>query len=168
MEMPWTVSASLRKMPACWCVPPIDPMPCEVTWEPQGVLRHMSAHVSGADLIRSTEAIQADLRFDSMRYVITDLTAVTSHGVTDDVLHEIAALHWGAHVSNPRCKIVFVSSDEALLHAIHTRLMDGRLASYEVGVAGSLDQARQWLLHRPPSRATRGTDLRQAALEERE
>ena len=49
-------------------------MTCETIWENKGVLKRLSGHVSADEFVHSVEAIQADPRFDDIRYVINDFS----------------------------------------------------------------------------------------------
>lgn len=137
-------------------------MAYEVIWEPQGIYKRLSGFVSAEEFIKSVEAVQSHPRFHEVRYVINDFSAVSGHGLTDDFLIGLEALQYGAHASNPRCRIFFVTQDDELASLINKHLVDGHLVSYEVVITRTLAQARLWIETQPVtfrlSRRYRGSD----------
>lgn len=124
-------------------------MAYELQWEPHGVYKRLSGVVSGEEFIASVEEVQGHAQFDRVRYVINDFSEVNSHGLSDQVLVGLAALQYGAHARNPRCRIFFVTRDEELPELINKYLVDGHMVSYEVIVTQTVAEARLWLETRP-------------------
>lgn len=107
-------------------------MAYELAWEPHGVYKRLTGSVSAEEFIESVKAIQGHPRFHEVRYVINDFSEVASHGITDDFLVGLGALQYGAHATNPRCRIFFVTRDGELAGLIGKHLVDGHMVSYEV------------------------------------
>lgn len=124
-------------------------MAYEIVWEPEGVVSQFVENVSAREFIRSVEKVQGDSRFDDMRYVINDFSAVTALELTEDTLTELAVLHYGAHVSNPNCRVVFVTRDIALALLLKKILMNGPVVSYQTEIFSTLAEARNWLDSQP-------------------
>lgn len=120
-------------------------MPCEIVWEHKGVYKHLSGFVSAEEFVRSVEAIQADPRFDEIRYVINDFCDVTGHQLTHELLSELAAIQYGAHASNPNCRVVYVGTDLALTCLLEDVLIGSMLSAYQVTLFASVPEAREWL-----------------------
>lgn len=77
-------------------------MGCEIYWEPKGIFRRYFGHVTGPEMTEPVIAMQADPRFDGVRYVILDLLDVETFSVTQADLKLIGALDTAAVHSNPR------------------------------------------------------------------
>ena len=124
-------------------------MAYELVWEPDGVIKQFSGIVRAREFIQSVENIQGDYRFDDARYVINDFLAVTEHELSEEVLTEVAVLQYGAYASNPNCRIVFVTTDEALATRIKNTPAVAGLISYQTEVFPTVTAARDWLDKQP-------------------
>ena len=122
-------------------------MTCETIWENKGVLKRLSGHVSADEFVHSVEAIQADPRFDDIRYVINDFSQVSSHELDEDLLQELAAIQYGAQASNPQVRAVYVGlkSDPVLAQLLQSVLIGSQRSVYRVALFETLPQARDWL-----------------------
>lgn len=119
-------------------------MPYRITWEPSGVYRQYLGAVTIAERGESFHAICGDERFDRLRYTITDYLAVTSYELSSVATAEIAALHIGPLVTNPRIAIVAVAQRADILAAIEDFKGHGfSAAPYEV--FATLEAARHWI-----------------------
>jgi hypothetical protein len=124
-------------------------MAYDISWEPNGVHKRLRGVVSAEEFLETVEAVQRDPRFLGMRYLINDFTEVTGHGLTGEVLAELAALKYGAHATNPRCRVLFVTQDEKLVRLVHRHLVDGRMVGYVILIARTLEEARRRLETQP-------------------
>lgn len=124
-------------------------MAYEIVWEPEGVVRRFSGSVSAAEFINSVERVQGDPRYDDMHYVINDFSAVPSVSFSDETFTELAVLHYGAFVSNPNCRVVFVTTDNMLAGMAHRILQHGPVISYQTEVFPTEAEARDWLASQP-------------------
>ena len=120
-------------------------MACEIVWEHRGVHKRLSGHVSAREFERSVETVQADPRFDEIRYVINDFSAVTGHGLDEQHLLELAAIQYGAQASNPQVRAVYVGVDPELSRQLRAILIDSQRSLYRVALFDTLPQARDWL-----------------------
>ncbi|PKO37027.1 MAG: hypothetical protein CVU33_15330 [Betaproteobacteria bacterium HGW-Betaproteobacteria-6] len=124
-------------------------MAYELVWEPDGVIKQFSGTVSAREFVEAVENIQGDFRFDDARYVINDLSLVTKHEITEDVLTEVAVLQYGAFASNPNCRVVFVTTDEQLAERVRNVPAVADLVSYQTEVCPTVSAARDWLDSQP-------------------
>lgn len=120
-------------------------MKIEFFWQNGGLLKRMSGALSEAEFLRSAEQTLADPRFDNAQFVINDFQKVTGHAFSRGMLPYLATLQYGSKASNARCRIVFVSRDEILLDLIKDTLATRDLDHFEVGIASSMQEARDWL-----------------------
>ncbi len=118
-------------------------MACDIAWEPRGVWRKFSGTLTPADLVASVEAVQADHRYDTLRYSINDFLAVDN--VTDiaGILDTVLAKAIGGTHSNPKLVMAIVAREQAMLS--HARLFLMPDFPYPVKLFDNLDSARAWL-----------------------
>ncbi|MFN4326935.1 MAG: hypothetical protein ACK4FP_13745 [Azonexus sp.] len=124
-------------------------MAYELIWEPEGVVRRFSGNVSATEFINSVERVQGDSRYDDMHYVINDFSTVAAVSFSDETFTELAVLHYGAFVSNPNCRVVFVTTDNMLAGMVRRILQEGPVVSYQVEVFPTEREARDWLASQP-------------------
>lgn len=119
-------------------------MPFLLTWEPAGVYRQYHGDVTIAERKRSFDAICGSPRFDDLRYTITDYLAVRRYEITAPATAEIAALHIGPLLTNPRIRIAAVATRPDILAAIADFQTQGFTAA-PYRVFATLAEARQWV-----------------------
>ncbi len=124
-------------------------MAFELVWEPDGVIKQFSGQVSAREFINAVERVQSDSRFDEARYIINDFSAMTGHELSDEILTEAGVLQYGAHVSNPNCRIVYVTADEGLIALLRLNLATTTIDSYQTEIQPTLADARDWLDSQP-------------------
>ena len=122
---------------------PSTDMPYRLTWEPQGVYRQYYGDVTIAQRRESFDVICADPRFDDLRYAITDYLAVDGYEVTRASTAEIAALHVGPLITNPRLVIAAVAVRPDIVDAIRNFIGHG-FTTNPYRVFATLDDARRW------------------------
>jgi hypothetical protein len=124
-------------------------MTCRLVWEPEGVLANYAGTLVSRDFLDVVRKIQSDARFDDARYVIHDFSGISGHDLGSATLIELAVLHYGAWVSSPNCRVVFVTADPLLISEIRRVLGAGDLTSYQCEVRPTLIDARDWLDAQP-------------------
>lgn len=124
-------------------------MAYELVWEPEGVVKRFSGTVSADEFLRSVKQIQGDSRFDDVRYIVNDFSEATGDNIGEDALTDLSAMHYGAHASNPNCRIAFVTNDQAFAERIKRILLSPDIVSYQIEVSTTLTEARDWLDSQP-------------------
>ena len=119
-------------------------MPYRLDWEPQGVCRTYFGNVSIAERKESHERICGDPRFDEIRWAITDYLAVQAYEVTPEATAEIAALHIGPLLTNPRIVIAAVAVRPDIVAAIDDFIRLGYTA-VPYRVFATMGEARAWV-----------------------
>ena len=119
-------------------------MPYEITWEERGVYRRYFGHTDGAELARSVQEVELDIRFDQIRYVLNDMLASEGINVTEEAVTEISAIDGGAELSNPNIRIAIVADKPALL-AVGEAYIAAALNTYPTRLFFTLEEARAWL-----------------------
>jgi len=116
-----------------------------IIWEPEGYYRKFEGEVSGEEILDSNFELQADPRFQSIKYVINDFTQIESH--TIEIAHtnayattdEIVSLTKGAL----KIAIVVVNDDLLALAENYRQQMLGN--RFDCEIFQSLDDARKWV-----------------------
>jgi len=118
----------------------------EVMWEKHGVVHHFSGHVDVSEMVRSATEVQADERFDAIRWMIQDFTDCARLDVQDPKIAIMMATSSAAALSL-HCKTfseVFVGKlprvREIVEHATNARWVDHQLCWFP-----TLEQARSFL-----------------------
>ena len=119
-------------------------MPYRLTWTPSGVYREYLGDVTIAERRRSFDAICSDRRFDTLLYSITDYLAVNSYEATPVATAEIAALHIGPFITNPRIVMAAVAVRPDIL-AVIEEFKAHRFTTVPYRIFSTLVEATQWV-----------------------
>lgn len=119
-------------------------MPYSLTWEPRGVYRRYFGPMTILERQKSFEAICSDERFTTLRYAITDYLAVGDYEITDSATEEIAALHIGPVLTNPRILIAAVAVRPDIVAAIRAFIRLG-FTDAQYRIFPSEVEARRWI-----------------------
>lgn len=114
----------------------------EISWGKYGVTRRFSGHVTADEMAGSAIAVQADERFDLLRWVINDFTACLSTDVSKEDLRIMLAKA-GASIENLRgreFRAAFVGNIPHLREVIETP-MNARLFGQPLRWFETLDEA---------------------------
>lgn len=114
----------------------------EIYWEPRGVRIVFSGELNATDLLKATVSVHANHRYDDAHYLLIDYRSVTSFSFEQDVLDEIKGHRFGAHQSNPKVRIAFVTNDAALREWILGQNTDE--LPYGLKVFSEIEPAIQW------------------------
>lgn len=120
-------------------------MPFELLWESRGVVKHHHGHLTGDELIASASAVGSNPRYDRLRYIINDFTAVGSHEVTNHHIEHYASLRIGAAISNRHILSPFVAGAEPWLGLVRLLQHPEYRNDHPVAIFPDLDAARAWL-----------------------
>lgn len=113
----------------------------KIVWEPKGVYKHFSGHVSFEEFARTQEQILADPRTDDIRYIINDFLDVESYSVVPDQVEYSAALNRGTSFSNPRIRIAVVTLRPGVRLLVKAA---ATISSLPLKDFSTLQQARAW------------------------
>ncbi|MDE2442663.1 MAG: hypothetical protein KGP14_16745 [Betaproteobacteria bacterium] len=124
-------------------------MPYEISWEFDGACKIFSGHLTEDEFVRSSEEIAGYYRFDRLRYIISDYTAVTSHGLTANGVEAVAAIRLGAWTSNPNIRSIVVAEDVSPGAIGVVARLQPLLRPHETILFSTIGQAREWISHQP-------------------
>jgi hypothetical protein len=130
-------------------------MPYSLTWEQRGVYRRYFGDVTIRERLESFEVICASPRFDDIRYSITDYLDVEHYEASDSATREIAALHIGPLLTNPRVVIAAVAVKPEIVASIEA-FIALNFTSQPYRIFTMLKDARNWV---ESPFATSGRDL---------
>lgn len=119
-------------------------MPYELTWEEFGVYRRYFGDVSIAERRASFDEICGDPRFDDLKYTITDYLDVGHYEITKVATAEIAALHVGPLLTNPRLVLAAVATRPDIVAAIQD-FKDLAFTQAPYRLHANVHDARQWI-----------------------
>ena len=122
-------------------------------WESRGVCTHFSGFVTAAEYIDSAEDICADARFDDLRFVIKDLLRIEGHSIDPEAQDPIAAIRYGARLTNPHIHLILLTDDPRLVPFAYPAPDSFLRGLYDTRAFPDMDSARRWLAEQPaPSR----------------
>ena len=84
-------------------------MPFTLEWTQRGVIKRFHGHLSGYDLVASAEAVGSDPRYDRLRFILNDFTAIGSHAIDAADIEHYASLRIGAALHNRHVLSPFVA-----------------------------------------------------------
>lgn len=116
----------------------------EVRWEARGAIKRFFGDVSGTDMIRPVVEIEADPRFDTLKYVINDFLAATSVSARTDDVDYVAAADAGAARTNPDILVAVVTTSPDVI-AMTTQYTTSNLDIYPLRLFETVADARGWI-----------------------
>ena len=123
-------------------------MPYDLAWEPHGVYKRFFGHLTVGDLLQSSQDVNDDPRFDSLRFAINDFLGIEGHAVTAAAVRQQAAANLGSMRSNPNVRVVVVTTDPSV-RALTDLYASPKLRPYPVEIFATLAEARAWLERSP-------------------
>lgn len=121
-------------------------MAWEVIWEPKGVWRRFSGTLSLQDVISAIKAVQADPRYDSLRYAINDYTAVEELIHREDLvrgLDDILGQVIGGSFTNNNLVTAIVATQPEII-ALSQGFLGGTLP-YPATLCATTEAGRAWI-----------------------
>lgn len=119
-------------------------MPFELEWEPKGVVRKYTGHLTVPEFLRSVEEVHSDWRFDSLLYSLNDFSGVEKVDVDREAVETAAAHSIGATRSNRKLVLAIVATNPDVL-ALAKLFSSPPLSSFPAEFFGSVSDARAWL-----------------------
>lgn len=117
-------------------------------WTPRGVIKRFHGHLSGRDLVASAEAVGSDPRYDHLRFILNDFTAVSSHAVAETDIEHFASLRIGAALHNRHVLSPFVAEGQPGEHIARRLQMPDYENGHPVEIFPDLDSALNWVAQR--------------------
>lgn len=124
-------------------------MPYRIRWEGHGVYRRFFGPISMADFFEAHEEIARDVRYDDVRYVISDfLDAVPGPTLALRETEAFAELERHRFYDSPDIVNAAVATDEKILaHIRHFGSL--KVSPYPLGIFATVAEARQWIAGNP-------------------
>lgn len=117
----------------------------EIVWQsPNALIKRHFGHVTGSEILAAIVRIEADSRFDTLRYVINDFSECTGVSVSATEMEEIAAIDHAAALTNPHIRIAIVATLPEVVAQSRAYVNDP-LTTYKVCVFSSMAEAASWL-----------------------
>lgn len=118
-------------------------MPYELTREPKGIHKRFWGAVTPDEFVATVRELHNDPNIQSYLYSINDFTDVTSFEIPGTVLDDVAAIHIGSTKTNPRLRIIGISTNPALIAL--ARQYDQLSGIAPFLIYPTLGEARQWI-----------------------
>ena len=125
----------------------------KLIWHDGGVTKRYFGSLTGVDILTSVQQVEADERFDGLRFAISDFTGIDGvllESFSDDLVEMVAAIDKAASNANPNIRIPIVTT-----HADIDRMARQYAASefnvYPTKIVSTLDAAYAWLGIAPPT-----------------
>lgn len=97
-------------------------MSVEITWQPKKAYKKFYGFITGSELISSIEYIMEDIRFDSLRQLINDFSAITGHYLSKDMLSLYSAYLIGSNYNNRVINITFITPGQFFIDLLNRNL----------------------------------------------
>ncbi len=120
-------------------------------WESRGVCTHFSGFVTAEEYVGSAEDICADPRFDELRFVIKDLLDIAGHSIDPEAHDPIAAIRYGARLTNPNIFLILLTTDPRLVPFAYPAPDSFMRGLYDTRAFADMAAARRWLATQPSS-----------------
>lgn len=118
-------------------------MPYRLIWEKNGLVEVYSGEVTGPEMNRLNELVAADPRFDSLWWIIADVSDASATEDLADYYEEGAAMAYAASRSNNRIIIAVVAPDPKMAK-IAARFQEYP-SPFPYRIFSSMEAAREWI-----------------------
>jgi len=119
-------------------------MAYEINWEPRGVVKRFFGIVKAGEVLAAVVRVEADERFDSLRYVINDLSSVDGFEITHGEVEEVAAIDKAASLTNPGIRIAVVATLPEIVMAARA-YATSKFNVFPTRIFATQFEARRWL-----------------------
>ena len=129
-------------------------MPYRIRWEGHGVYKRFFGNLTATDVKDAYNEVADDLRFEHIRYVISDyLEARAGSDIVESDIADFAELERHRLYSSPDLVSATVACDPAILSKLG--LFEGlRVSPFPIGIFPTVADARRWIASNPrPDRA---------------
>jgi hypothetical protein len=122
-------------------------MPVTSRWEKSGYIVDFSDPANFRELINANSRFFEDERSDSCRYVIYDLSGVSSLKINDRDLEDIAASDFGGSFSIKRLKVALVTDNVSVRNLCEQYISIKRnlKSPWSYFIFDDIENARKWI-----------------------
>lgn len=115
-------------------------------WEERGIYRKYSGKLHGDEILEAVQKVEADSRFDTIRYVINDYLDITDIDIKLTNIKIVAAIDSAATLTNPNIILAQVTTNPEVEDVITNYLKAAPKNSYPSKNFTHLDKAREWIV----------------------
>ena len=124
-------------------------MPYRLRWEGHGVYRRFFGEVTAAEFLQAYDEMTSDLRYDGIRYIISDyLDCQPGSDLTKRDLKAFAELERSRFYDSPDTVQAMVASDPRTLEYVRYYESLG-VSPYCMGTFTNVADARRWIASNP-------------------
>jgi hypothetical protein len=127
----------------------VSVVPYRIRWEGHGVYRRFFGIITMDDFRRAHAEIAGDIRYDGIRYIISDFLGAQAGGAfRAREVEEFAELEQLKFYSSPDIVNAAVVTDETILaHVRHFGSLN--VSPYPLGIFRTVEEARRWIAANP-------------------
>lgn len=118
-------------------------MSYQLVWENRGVIKRFSGDVTSTDLLQSGIDIQADERFDRLRYVVNDFTGISGLSFTATDIEEISAIDHAASHFNKQLRLAVITTHPDII-ALATQYASSDFNIYPFRIFSDFQEGYAW------------------------
>lgn len=120
-------------------------MPYKISWHDGSAMDiAYSGQTGDREVLAVVKLQHGDERFDTLRMVLHDFTAIEACSYSDQILEELDCLTFGAWRTNPRFKIAIVTDRQDVIDMVMA-FQKERLDAYPLRIFPTVAVARAWL-----------------------
>lgn len=119
-------------------------MPFENHWSERGLYRTYKGYISGKQILQQNLELQGHPNFDSLRYVINDLTLVEDFDISEKDIETITVIDNVAAISNSKIKVAVIAVREDILKWARLYCEMAKNTPFLCAVFSDVDQAKKW------------------------
>lgn len=114
-------------------------------WEHKGIYRKYDGEITGKDILHAVQEVEADVRFDDIRYVISDFLDISGIRYERKDIVLLASIDRAAAMTNPDIKVAVIINSPEMMDAV--KIYTDSLGSppYPTRTFATLAEARAWV-----------------------
>lgn len=121
-------------------------MACNIVWQKDGILFDHSGTVTSLEVMSMNDVMYGDVRFNKIRYQISDYTKVTENLVNKDDAKVIGTLDKASSKwQKKKMKLAVVTQDEAFIPSVEEYFRSLQGSGWEGRIFSTLDEAYVWV-----------------------
>lgn len=120
-------------------------MSYSIHWEPKGVYKKFTGHVTGQEFFQSVNQVNTHPNFETFYYVIDDFLGCAEFRLSASDLEDAVAASIGANQTNPRLVAAFLATKEEYVSTLLS-VVESVKSHMRVRIFSNVVDARQWVM----------------------
>jgi len=115
-----------------------------MTWEAGGLYRKFTGEISAPEIIKLKLALNADVRFRDIKYIINDFSEISEHSLMVEHAEALSRMNEVMSNTKHKLKIALVATDERLLYFAESYCAFMKNKVFECALFHNVEDARKW------------------------